>query len=702
MKCPRTLGLALVALVLANAGNADTTAETPMAKLVTVLTDMSAGITKSGKAEQASYDKYSCWCEETMQEKAGDITAAKQSIDDLETGIVKNKALIAAGGATIAKRKRDMTDNDKSQQEATEVRNGEHASYTQGTSAAQQNIGALESAINTIAASAKGKKGFLETLQEAKLISAVATLRPVMETAEAHKMKGTDLEVVSRFVAKPEEFFKGHASQSALQTGNNPFGDFSDSSTKIQGVLKSMYDTFAGDLEADSVQEANRQKSFEALMVTKRREHSDMKGSLRTETKASAERSRAVALSKATLDDTKDALDADEHFFTSSKEHCQAKANSWAQRTRLRSQELSGISKAIGILNSDEAKKTFSSATKFLQVSAVVHHPREEAYSRLKSVAAKFQDIKLAQIAISAKTTGHFDDIIVKIDKMIGVLRQEEAEDISHRDRCEAKQNDNKNSMEDANLGINKEQTTIKRLDNEEKETTADIKAFQASMEKTQKKIDDVTESRKNDAATYRQTVKDDKDSLALLEQAQAAFVKFYSDTSLVHVDAAPATYDTDVAPHTTFDKEGGAYKGSTGEATGVVAIVEMIKEDLRKELKVSGQAEVDAQVAYLATHNALKEIWRASDAARTTAVVELSVFKTDNQEASDKKDEHAKDLADEKALEIAINTDCQWVEMVFEKRRASRKEEIDGLVGSKDFLAGVGSENDFSFPDEK
>merc|ERR1719453_1260282 len=106
------------------------------------------------------------------------------------------------------------------------------------------------------------KKGFLETLQQAQLLSVVASVRPVLRNPVAKQnVKDSDLEVIEHFVKRPEDFFKGR--NSAIQTANNPFGDYAPQSTQIQGILKSMYDSFTSDLERSNAEEAEKQKGFE-------------------------------------------------------------------------------------------------------------------------------------------------------------------------------------------------------------------------------------------------------------------------------------------------------------------------------------------------------------------------------------------------------------------------------------------------------
>merc|ERR1719440_2610691 len=148
-------------------------------------------------------------------------------------------------------------------------------------------------------------------------------------------MKQQEIEVVQHFVEKPQDFMKSKA-LGAVQVGQNPFGDYAPQSTQIQGILKSMYDSFTADLEKDNAEEADKQKAFEELMATKKKELKTLEGSLEDETKDAADRTKSVADDKAMRDDTREQLDSDEKFFASTKASCQKKATNWATRSRLR------------------------------------------------------------------------------------------------------------------------------------------------------------------------------------------------------------------------------------------------------------------------------------------------------------------------------------------------------------------------------
>merc|ERR1719498_1082481 len=363
---------------------------------------------------------------------------------------------------------------------------------------------------------------------------------------------------------------------SAAQVANNPFGDYAPQSTQIQGILKGMYDAFTTDLEKDNAAEAEKQKSHEELMATKKSELATLEATLETTELNAAAATKTLADSKEPLDDTKETLETDETFFADSKEACQTKAAIWAERTRLRTEELSGMAQAIAIMSSPEAKKTFESATTtFLQLSSVDTDDRMKAYGRVKEMATTYHSLSLAKIAVAIKTNGHFDKIIAMIDTMIGLMRKEEAEDIKHRDRCERKQNANQNARDDLDAEITKAKAAITRMGNNKDELNKNLDATKKEIDSTKKAMADLLDMRNKDEKDFKQALKDDTNAVALITQAIGFLNKFYEDNkqALLQTHRQPEyKNDPDKAPETSF--KDGNYGGRSSETGGVVAIL--------------------------------------------------------------------------------------------------------------------------------
>merc|ERR1719401_421989 len=100
-----------------------------------------------------------------------------------------------------------------------------------------------------------------------------------------------------------------------------------------------------------------------------------------------------------------------------------------------------------------------------------------------------------------------------------------------------------------------------------------------------------------------------------------------------------------------------------------------MIREDLEKEMETSRADEAKAQKLYEKNLGAMKAMLDA----QTASMVALKGEDTD--------------------LEQSIFTDCSWVATHFDTRHEKRKNEIDGLVEAKGYLAGVEAGDELAVP---
>jgi hypothetical protein len=681
----------------------------PIPRIVSLLEELRTKVQQEGTNEQQSYDKYACWCEETLAQKASDISAGKENIESLQTLIVKLRGEMGTHGASIEQLKKDIKLNVASQKEATDVRSKESSEYHDTTAESEQCVGALEAAIRVLGGAGAGKKGFLETMQEAQLLSVAASIRgllgkPTARRTASHAVSESDLSVVAHFAERPEDFVGAHAEGgflSATQIANNPFGDYAPQSTQVQGILKSMYGSFSSDLERENAEEAVKQKSFVELMATKRAELKTLQASLQSHTTSEAEKTKIVAESKSSLDDAKTQLQNDEAFFADSKSGCKTKAGAWAQRTRLRTEELQSFGKAIDILSSDSAGKTFQNATStlFFQLSANgrsnvrrgANDNAHRSYVKISSLAAKYGSMGMEKIALLLKSGGHFDKVLAAIDQMHEVLRAEEAEDIAHRDRCQGTIQQSSNQREDLDHTIKKTEAEIKRMEDQKVQLEGKMTALDVDINNTKQEKVELLDMRTKEHSDFVQAVKADGDAIALLSQAITSLSEFYRSNGIsLRQAAAQEPEYKDAPPETTWTS--GNYGGKDGESGGIIAILSMIKEDLQKETEVARVDDASAQKTFEQDRKAITDMLASQEASKSALATELADLQSQLVDSGEFKSMKSDDLVAAQERADAIGRDCSWVETHFESRRKKRKDEMDGLVEAKSYLAGVES----------
>lgn len=667
---------------------APTKEPTPIERVVTLIEDLATQIQDDGKTEQASYDKYACWVEDTLQRKASDIASAKELLPQLDDAILKGKAEIASHGAEINQLNKDIAQNKEAQKEATAIRDKAYKEYSGERLESEQCIGALEAAVKVLTgAGAKKEGGFLQQFHEAELMSVTMGVRKVLaDSRSVALISEANMEVVRNFVQHPSTF--GSQGMIAAQTGQNPFGDYAPQSSQIQGILKGMYDAFTQDLEKENSEEANEEKSFQELMATKKQEEATLEATLQKQEADQASKTKKLSEDVALKDDTTEQLAADETFFEETKKAAENKATEWSTRTRLRTEELAGMEGAIQILNGGD--KVFQEATTtFLQMKVVSKHTLErKAYGELKHLAAKYQTAGLAKLVQVMKSGGHFDKVIIMIDKMMEVLRAEEQEDIEHRDRCENGENANSNEMEDLSSAIAKTDKKLERLDREKENKNKELGLVKADMIETRVNLGKMLDLRNEEHTAFVRAMKMDTEAVDLIGMAIVRLSKYYKENKipLGLMEAPEYSEDPDKAPETNFS--GG--ESRQGESTGIVAILSMIKEDLQKEIKEGKADDAKAQEEYEAQSGALQDTLDKQRETRVTLEKTIASVEEEESRAEKYKQEKKDDKDAEHEMKKALKTDCAWVKETFAKRRSTRKTEMQGLVEAKNFLAGV------------
>jgi len=508
-----------------------------------------------------------------------------------------------------------------------------------------------------------------------------------------HSVSAKDLDLVKMFVSKPEAFMT-KPSAGLAQVGQNPFGDYAPQSTQIQGILKGMYDSFTAELEKENAAEAVSQKSFEELLATKKEEQATLESTLQKQETDQADKNKKLKESQVLKDDTAEQLDADEAFFADSKSACQAKATEWSVRTRLRTEEMAGMAEAISILSGGEGTFKDSAKVNFLQVVSINKHQQGAAnsYAQLKKLATQYKSLRIAKIAAMVQVGGHFDKVMVMIDDMMGLLRKEEASDIVHRDLCENSLNANANELADLDHQIKKANEMIKRMGNTKSELMEEINKLKADISETRKNQDDLLNFRNKESDEFKQALKDDTDAVALLKQAIVALSKFYKNNKLSVALAQKAPeYENDAdKPPAVF--EDANYGGRKSESGGILAILSMLTEDLEKEIADGRSDDADAEAKYEKQNGALQGSLDAQEETKVSLEEELA----GTEEKIDATEQFKKGKGDDEDAEgdtkKALATDCKWVKTHFESRRDKRKDEMQGLVDAKAFLAGVES----------
>merc|ERR1719473_1294584 len=677
----------------------------PVEKVVELIEELKTKISAEGAMEQKLYDKFACWCETTTARKADAIDDGKALIGKTTTSILTLKGAIAVLASEIAELEAEIAEANEAMAKATKIREKENSDYQEEKSYMETTLSSLHAAIEVLGGAGTKK---MMLLKAASMVRTAILDSPKLDALSADKLRlmKTFFEDPVSMIQEPVDYYDQKAQAKA---------SYSPQSATIMGILKDMYDTFGADLEKSNQEESDKQKSFEDLMAQKEKQVADWSAEVTDKEGQKAEKSTMLSEAEELLSATQTQLKIDEDFFATARDSCKAKSDEWDERQRLRTEQLDGIEKALKILTSDEARKTFSASTSvraqdtfgtegsremdstevtkmsvgdvfFLQTDAE-KMPQNRAYSVLKKVIGNSKNLRLARIAVSVRTAskGHFDEVIAEIDRMIELLAEESQEDIEQRDWCIAEQNNQTNHKENLEYDIKQLEAKITMAEKKKAE-------LEAEKEDTLKKKADLEEAmaealadRTAENQAFTTAKQDDLNAIELLGQAIEALSAYGGNNAFLLQQPAMEVSE-DQAPDASFSGKDN-YKNAQG---GIVQLLTQIKENLEIEIGVSTKGEAKATEEYLklkadadAQIKSYEEQIVALDAAISDTDAEITSL-TETKEDTEGQHEVTVEYLEK------IKPNCEWIKASFTKRAELRTKEAEGLKEAKAILAGA------------
>jgi hypothetical protein len=344
-------------------------------------------------------------------------------------------------------------------------------------------------------------------------------------------------------------------------------------------------------------------------------------------------------------------------------------------------------------------------AHQFLQVSSKEHqslHRRaQKAAAAIKDAATRAGDKRLMSLASSLEEPTQesvepesvkvdFAPIIKAIDKMIALLQEEENKDLEIKETCEQDRMDDTRAAIVASRDIDEMTDLVNELTAEIEACKKRIEELLAEYAKTKEELEKATRMRNDEHAAWMITDKDDKEAAETVMSAKAVLEDFYKENDLVLVQKQPVTGmkagEAPPPPPPTWEAP---YGGKTGEAMGIVAIMEMVHEDIVKDRADAKADEDKSQAEYDAfkkdSEEKMAELMKEKvDTEKKMGDAEETKTMTEKLRLTKKKD---LDAVLDKIHEI--NPNCEYFMVNYPMRTKNRHIEIDGLQKAKVILEG-------------
>jgi len=677
-------------------------------KVVKLLEDLQKDVLAEGEKEAATYNKFACFCKDTSKDKADAITEGGDAKEALTADITKLDQERSELDTTIGDLEDKIAETEKEIKDAEEKRAKELKDYQAVEADLSSAIHALEMAIQSLKASKS--PSLLEYQEVAKTVSKAALMADAL---------GIECSKAQRVTA----FF--------LQGGKDvPTEDYKFHSDDIIETLEKLLKDFTKEKTTADEEEAKAAHEHEMLIQEKtdlvKRKTTDLEEAK----KKQSEKQEKIATKSEDLTTVAADLIDDQEYLMELNSMCADQAKTWDQRSKVRSNELAALTAAMDIIKSKVSEKTSSKTVRFAQegftvslaaatakdeeameaveadteekeaapgqavpgflqrhskrrhVGSDIDVGREEVIALLRRRGQMIKSTLLTSLAgqLAADKKDKFAKIKKLIEELIERLLQESTNEANQKGWCDKSIADAEQKRDHAAEDIEELNNNMAELAALKDKLAEELAILGNETETLTAKKKEAEKMRKEEKAENEATVKEAEEGLSAVEEAIKVLKDFYDEHKKAKVDLSFAQQGPKAdAPDAGF-KSGEAYKGSQGQAGGVLGMLDVIKSDFKRTIKETEKAEAKAEDDHLAFMTETEK----SLAEKDVAIKEKTKQKDSAKEKYTADEDEMKSKSDilktsiEELLEL--KPACIDTGMSYADRVAKREEEIAAL----------------------
>jgi len=687
------------AAITATAADSSRARVSPVEKVVELLTKLKDEVETAGASEAKTYGKFSCFCKKKSMSLSKEITESQDKIEEDSATMEEKTAENGDKKVELKEATGKLEELEANLQKTTAECEQEKEEYEAANADTSKGIAALVNAVKVLKTSKSGKEG---------LLAVTATVKQSLAIADA-------LKIIS-------DGPKWAAASAFLQSKVDPDDpEYKFHSKCIISVLEKLEEEFRQQKEDQD----DEWKKTEATCDETKKDLGDQISStkdlidkLATEIDKLTE---LVAETRGELVDEQASLQDSRLYMKDLSALCEKRANEWDQRTTMRGGEVEALSKALKILkgkvsDTDEVNErallqyksvqagrgaSHESKLSFLQnnmqtVRRSLSSSETKAQVRLQAAGENLERGLLTRALTSLRKEGRrlgsttlstlaekaaedpFKKVKTLIQKLIERLLKEATDEASKKGFCDKELGKAKSDRKFRWQEVQKLNGELRTLEAKKTELELEIDDLKDSLKELKEALKEATGARKKDKTQNLADIETANEGIQAVSQAIMVLKSFYSSAAkaetLMQTHASPVDEDN---PGAGFD---GAYKGSQSASGGILGLLDVIKSDYARTLKVTTKDEEEAQAAFVKFDQASKV-----DISGKTTKLDLDKDDLKTTTASikmkTKEMEENMDLVD-KALEAIeeLKPMCIDTGMSYEERVAKREEEMKAL----------------------
>jgi len=623
----------------------------PIEKIVQMMGDLQAKIIGEGEEAQKVYEEFAEWCEDSSKDLGFEIKTAKAEVADLKATIDKETARSQALETKIGELGADIATDEADLKAATEIRDKEHAVFAAEQKELSTVIDMLQRAISVLEKELGGAS--FAQVQSAKNLE--QALSAMVKASGISSMDAQGILALAQTNSKSDD------DDDDSETGAPEAAVYESHSGGIIDTLNGLLEQATSQLDAATKAETTNKNNFDMLKQGLTDEIKYANKDMDESKKELAESSEIKAAAEGDLDVTSKTLAEDLASLADLHSNCMTKAQDFEAETTSRGEELKALAMAKKAVVENTAGATEQSYD-FMQMSSSADLKNTEAVQFIKNLAKKNKAPALAQLASrinSAMRLSHGADVFAKIkgmvSDMIEKLEEEQAAAAELKAWCDKEIAEATAKKEDATAELEKLNTKLEADTAHSAKLKEEVATLQKELADLAARTEEMNKIRAEEKAVYEKNRPEMEQGLKGVKLALKILNEYYAKADKSH-------------------------SASSGGASGIVGLLEVVESDFTKGLTEMIATEEAAVAAYESEtkDNEITKTTKEQDVKYKTK--EFTTLDKTIGEVTKDRDGVQDELDSVNAALKALDKKCTYKVESYEERKARREAEINGL----------------------
>jgi len=620
----------------------------PVNKIVSMLSELQAQITKEGEVAHQQYGELVETCEDRVRNLGFEIKTGTGEVESLKAAIGEEAATLSALSSKVEELAASLATNDADLKAATTIRTKEAADFGAEEKELAETIDMIGRAVNIL--EREMNKGGAAMMQVRNAGSLAQTFDAMVR---ASMITTGD---ASRLTAFVQDSQKAHDADEAPDA---PAGAVYESqSGNIVDTLQDLSEKAESQLSDLRQTEVKDRHSFEQLKMSLSDEIKFASEDMAAAKKGIAESSEKKATATGDLESTSKELAEDVKAKAEVHQECETAAATHAAESKSRDEELQALTSAKKVIVESTGGAALDQVS-FVQLASRKELHRYEAVRLVRDLARKTQSGSLAQLAsqmtAAMQSKDAFEKVKGLISSMIARLEKEAGADATKKAYCDKELAESNEKKSDKTDEIEKISTRIERAEAASAQLKEEVATLQNELSKLAKTQAAMDKLRGEQKATYEADKAELEKGIAGLQQALKILNEYYA-------------------------KDDKSHDSADGAASGIISLLEVCESDFSKSSAGITADEEAAAASYEATTKE-NEIDR-------TAKDQSVKYKTQESKALDKT--NAELTSDRTGVQAELDAVSEYLSKIEEQCIAKAESFADRAARFASEIAGL------------